>query len=1030
MSSKRVLIPIDARAKSPRLLAVVVIGVTTFLGPSSSPAKSFYAFESGPVRPISLSADGSRLFAVNTPDNRLEVFDTAGGSLRAVGSVAVGLEPVALAVRGGDVWVVNHLSDSVSIVDVASLRVKRTLLVGDEPRDIVFAGPDRRRAFIATAHRGQHRTDPSLSGVDGAGDPQLATPGVGRADVWVFDADSTGAGLGGRPLRVLTLFGDTPRALATSADGATVYLAVFQSGNQTTTIPEGAVCDGFAAAPPCVVDGATMPGGNPGPDRNRAGAPAPEVGLIVRRDPTTGKWLDEVGRDWQAAVRFELPDYDIFAIDASSLEEKRAERVAHVGTTLFNLAVNPQSGALYVSNTEARNEVRFEGSGEFGGSTVLGHLAEARVSVVRGTVAQSRALNKHIDYSVHVAPATTKRHSLATPTAMVVSADGGMLYVAAFGSSRVGVFPTATLEDNSFDPTALSSGYLRTRGGPAGLALDETTRRLFVYARFDNSVSIIDLDSGNEVAHVTMFNPEPTHVVSGRRFLYDAEYTSSNGEASCASCHVFGDVDHLAWDLGDPDGDLSVSPIDIKLAAAAGSEINGTGRASDFHPMKGPMTTQTLRGLRFSGAQHWRGDRATGVYGTAAKDADLSFRNFNPAFVGLVGRESQLSDPEMQLFADFALELTMPPNPVRALDNSLGVSAQRGLDFYTGDRFSDGVAIPGLGFNCNGCHTLDPAQGFFGTNGDQSFEAEPQIIKVPQLRNLYQKVGMFGMLAVPFVNSGNNGPQGPQIRGFGFLHDGSIDTLFRFFNARVFDEDGMVGFNGGDSQRNDVVALMMAFDSDLAPVVGQQVTLRSDNAGEVGPRIDLLLARASTPFVSRLVGQGRNECDLVARVRVAGRVRGYLWREERFVPDDGGGALRDTELRNLARNSGQEITYTCVPPGAGERIGLDRDSDGVYDGVDNCPLLANVDQRDTDGDSVGDACDPRTVPPHDATVGSQPDAGMPPPGGVDAGTTKGSGGGGCELGLGASRGGAGLWLLLLVWLCLRRREWVTVRRRQ
>ena len=38
-------------------------------------------------------------------------------------SVPVGLEPVAVAARtDGEVWVVNHLSDSVSIVDVASRR--------------------------------------------------------------------------------------------------------------------------------------------------------------------------------------------------------------------------------------------------------------------------------------------------------------------------------------------------------------------------------------------------------------------------------------------------------------------------------------------------------------------------------------------------------------------------------------------------------------------------------------------------------------------------------------------------------------------------------------------------------------------------------------------------------------------------------------------------------------------------------------------------------------------------------------------
>src|SRR5690606_281093 len=91
---------------------------------SSSPSleereASFTAFESGQVRPLALAHGGQALFAVNTTDKRLEVFRPQGNKLQRCGSVPVGLEPVAVAPRSDrEVWVVNHLSDSVSIVEV------------------------------------------------------------------------------------------------------------------------------------------------------------------------------------------------------------------------------------------------------------------------------------------------------------------------------------------------------------------------------------------------------------------------------------------------------------------------------------------------------------------------------------------------------------------------------------------------------------------------------------------------------------------------------------------------------------------------------------------------------------------------------------------------------------------------------------------------------------------------------------------------------------------------------------------------
>src|SRR2546426_10400887 len=73
----------------------------------------FVDFETPQGEPIAVSSDGSRIYAVNTPDNRLTVFDAA--SLRRTAEIPVGLEPSSVRERPGtdEVWVVNNLSDSV-----------------------------------------------------------------------------------------------------------------------------------------------------------------------------------------------------------------------------------------------------------------------------------------------------------------------------------------------------------------------------------------------------------------------------------------------------------------------------------------------------------------------------------------------------------------------------------------------------------------------------------------------------------------------------------------------------------------------------------------------------------------------------------------------------------------------------------------------------------------------------------------------------------------------------------------------------
>ena len=486
---------------------------------------------------------------------------------------------------------------------------------------------------------------------------------------------------------------------------------------------------------------------------------------------------------------------------------------------------------------------------------------------------------------------------------MVVSQDGATLYLSAFGSGKLGVYDTAELENDTFVPAAQNQIDV-TGGGPSGIALDEVNDRAYVLTRFDNGISTIDLTARQEINHLTMFNPEPPEITEGRRFLYDARLTSGNGNDSCASCHIFGDTDGLAWDLGEPDATVSPIPNVFIPISPAASPFR-------FHPMKGPMTTQSMRGLRGHGPMHWRGDRSGANRVANETLEEAAFKEFNDAFDAFSGLGGQLSDADMQKYTDFALQIHYPPNPIRQLDNQLV-----GNEIQGSQLFNNGVVRVQTGILevCRQCHVLNRAAGLFGTRGLSADNSQPgeRNFKIPHFRDQYQKVGMFGW--------GFNVPPatGPQVRGFSFNHNGATSSNFIIADLGMPQQDLLA-----------LRAFLYAFPTESPPITGQQVTLTDSNGNQAAARIDLLIQQG-------LVDQPIPECDLVAKGSVNGQARGWLMLQSGEFQSDiaGESLLTRTELESLVSAPGDRLTYMCTPWGSGERIGIDRDLDGILDGDD------------------------------------------------------------------------------------------------
>ena len=793
-------------------------------------AQSYVNFEGKQTSPIRLSADGKLLFAVNTPDGRLSVFNVSNpDNPILISEIPVGLEPVSVNPRTADeVWVVNEVSDSISVVSVSRHVVTDTIYIKDEPADVVFANG---KAFVTASRNNQ---------------------------VVVLDATTHAV------LTNISVFGENPRAMAVSLDGSKVYAAFALSGNRTTLIPPD-------QAPAQITTGT--------PPMNPALPAPPQVGLIV----------DATDPAWTGVVKFTMPDNDVVEIDTTSHAISRY--FSRVGTVNLAIATQPGSGHLFVANTDARNLVHFEPG-------VRGHIVENRLSRINpaNSTVTHFDLNPGVDYGV-MPNLPAKTNALAQPTAVVFDTAGTFAFVAAFGSDRIAKINAAdgsVVARIEVGSALGSAADARNKRGPRGLALASATQRLYVLNRIANSLSVLDV-AGNVVVRelpVGSYDPTTTVIRQGRGFLYDARL-SGNGMSSCASCHVDAEMDMISWDLGDPQGTAST------ILTQVTPTFPGTIRT--VHPMKGPMATQTLRGLNGQDPLHWRGDRT-------------NFLHFNGAFDSLLGGTT-LTTQDMQAYRAYINTIVFQPNPNQNLDRTLPASFAGGDPNAGRNTFFNEQYQPVLGLSCTTCHTGPPGTGSDRLIFDRQALGESQDFKVPHLRNVYQK-GNF-----------NNAPGAASIGGFGLIHDGMEPDLFTFLSRSVFGN-----FANDTTRKKNIAAFVLCFDTGMAPAVGYTRTLTSATLGSA----------AFTNDWTMLENQARsNFVDLVVKGTVDGSPRGLL-----FQPGSNNYLSDKTTVGVLTRaqlvakiQAGDVLSVMGVPVGSGRRMGIERRQNGVLDGDQPAPQL-------------------------------------------------------------------------------------------
>lgn len=672
------------------------------------------------------------------------------------------------------------------------------------------------------------------------------------------------------PLADIAINGATPRAMVANADGSKLYVACLYSGNRTTILPQH-----LAPAQPAPA--------------NPALPAAPKVGVIVAASDPRITW--------------NVLDHDIAEIDTTSQQLSRW--LGDVGTHLFDLAVH-SDGSLWCANSESLNLTRFE-------PALNGQFSQHRLSRIDLTTNSKQ----HYDLNPGITRATIPQPAsiavaLAQPSALAFSADGNSVWITAFQSDRVAEINATTgaiLKRVDLRPSGAGTEQMR---GPRALVVADN--RVYVLNKIADSLATIDRSTGNLLSDIPLgsFDPMPTAIRAGRGVLYDARL-SGNGTVSCATCHLDADRDGLAWDLGDPSGAMvSVPSADLSVHDFA--IINRS-----LHPMKGPLVTQTLRGLASNDADskdptdnstrpasaivtkfHWRGDKP-------------SIQSFNSTFPNLMGGVPQ-SAQRMDELAAYLLSIVHHPNPNRNLDRSLRTNLAEGNALKGRDIFNDHVKS-----HCIVCHN-------FNAGTDQNLDMAGEVdrfqpMKNPSLRTVYQRQGIYNPTA-----------GADSLSGFGLGSDGSgfAMPIVHPYSLDSLDKPPLTSKKLTDLAN--LTAFLLSFDTDTAPAATYDMTFTAANKN----------AATSLSSLGILETQSaESQSGLVAWGRIAGVLRRYRWNAatSRYLTDNNSSPLTRSALLAMIGN-GDALTFSGVLAEEAAWRSTDRNSNGILDEFETRPVVS------------------------------------------------------------------------------------------
>ncbi|MEQ9495565.1 MAG: cytochrome c peroxidase [Deltaproteobacteria bacterium] len=608
-----------------------------------------------------------------------------------------------------------------------------------------------------------------------------------------------------------------------------------------------------------------------------------------------------------------LPDEDLFFIDRAAGVARPVVR--GTGTVLLaQQVVSSSTGALFLwqlnvdmNNKDANKQSR---------PAIQGEIAFNRVTRMPITLpppaTPPTAQPQHfiqLDDTNPTQPGIqyNRARSVGHPYAMHVSPTGYVL-IAGLLSDNLTILDPA---GNFVIEWDLPDGCV-----PRQVMTDPSEQLIYTYCSGLNTIDVdlLGVPPTDLTSYSLGYDPTPTNIRIGRILFFDGSFSEHNN-ASCATCHVEGGVDFVAWNLSEP-----------------------------LLDEKGPMTTQSLFAVNRTGTPYWRGAQLNGLL------------DFNQAFVDLLGGTS-MTPAQFADFEAFVHSLEPPPNPyenvLRVVDDTIQIPDE--LSAF--GPIPTGSALAGQGlFNvgCANCHTM-PVGGrddSMSTGvGFGEFQQNRHFMKVGTLLSLPER-GLQPPVQVKFPNN--------QIRDFprlgvGLAHAGNPDNIFDFL---------LLFIGAGLQPTVDVANFLFQFDNGLAPSTRIPLKLDGSTASWIPSLIQAYQEPQAVAGHSELAVFG--ETTIGGTRRVAGWVLDTSVIPPQYVRDDG--VAQPLSFFVSQAVAGDWFVFSGVPVGTARTFAVDFDNDDLLNALEVTGGLTNP---DTDGDgwldghevnNGGDALNPAVGP--------------------------------------------------------------------